>query len=115
MEHLADAPSRPTEMIFHLLRSISSECLMRAIGYSAELMSVLEYIIKWLQQVCVRQLGNAADQPQTKIRIVSRHLVPSGQATCMVASRVNFSNTQQSAFHNHTPDIYVNKPVNANN
>ena len=42
-EHLSRA--LPTEMIFSLLRSIRSECLIGQ--YSAEL--ILEVIIKWLE------------------------------------------------------------------
>ena len=45
-EHLFHA--LPTEMIFYLLRSIRSECLIR--DYFAELMlDTLQIIIKWLQ------------------------------------------------------------------
>ena len=45
-EHLSRA--LPTEMIFYLLRSIRSECLIR--DYSPELMlDMLEIIIEWLQ------------------------------------------------------------------
>ena len=49
MEHLPRA--LPTEMIFYLLQSIRSECLVR--DYSARFMlDTLEVIIKWLE-VCV--------------------------------------------------------------
>ena len=45
-EHLSRA--LPTKMIFHLLRSIRSECLI--LDYSADLMlDMLEVITKWLQ------------------------------------------------------------------
>jgi hypothetical protein len=47
MEHLSRA--LPTEMIFHLLRLIPSECLI-LYDYSAEVvLDMLEIIIKWLQ------------------------------------------------------------------
>ena len=45
-EHISRA--RPTEMIFHLLRSIPSECLLDV--YPVDMgLDILEVIIKWLQ------------------------------------------------------------------
>jgi hypothetical protein len=91
-EHVSRA--LPTNLIFFLLRSIRSECLIR--DYSAELMlDTLEIIIKWLQvsSECNRQT------PHTKNSIcvfVSRDLVPSDRATCTIASRVNIFDTKSS-------------------
>ena len=60
MEHLSYA--LPTEIIFYLLRSIPSECLLR--DYSTELkLDTLEIIIKWLQ-VSVNECNQQT--PQTK-------------------------------------------------
>ena len=95
-EHLSRA--LPTEMIFYLLRSIRSECLIQ--DYSAELMlGVLEIIIEWLQ---VSIDNTASDKPlRLKIRFVSRDLVPSDQATCTIASRVNFFISVNFDFDHH--------------
>jgi hypothetical protein len=79
-------------MIFHLLRSNRSEWLLR--DYSAELMlDTLEIIIKWLQ-VSVSECN--PEPLRLKIRFVSRDLVPSDRATCMIASRMNFFDTKLS-------------------
>ena len=56
--------SLPTEMIFRLLRSISSKFLIRASYYSEEVkLDTLEIIIKWLQVSVIE--GNR-QTPQTK-------------------------------------------------
>ena len=77
---------------FGLLRSIPSEHLIGE--YTAELILViLEIIIEWLQ-VSVR--GCNRQTPQTKIRFVSRDLIPSDRMTYTIASRVNFFDTKLS-------------------
>src|SRR6202034_2588931 len=83
-EHLSRA--LPTERIIYLLRSMRSKCLI--CDYSAELMlDTLEIIIKWLQV----SVSDRNDKPlRLKIRFVFRDLVPSDRTTCMIASRMNF-------------------------
>ena len=85
-------------MIFRFLRLIPSEHLIRGyhIGLNIELMlDTLEIIIEWLQvsvSECNRQ------NPRTKIRFVSRDLIPSYRLwdTCAISSRVNIFDTKPS-------------------
>ena len=89
-EHISR--SLPTERIFYLLRSVHSTRLLRE--YTVELMlNMLEIIIKWLQ-VSVSECNRQT--PRTKIRFVSRDLVPNDRATCTIVSRVNFFDTRLS-------------------
>ena len=91
-ESLWDHLSRalPTEMIFDLLRSIRSERLI----HDDYMLDTLEIIIKWLQ-VSVSEWWSRQPSPsQTKNRFVSRDLIPSGRATCTIASRLNFFDTR---------------------
>jgi hypothetical protein len=77
-------------MIFHLLRSIRSERLIR----DDSGLDTLEIIIKWLQVSVVNTFDS--DKPfRLKLRFVFRDLVLSDQGTCTIASRVNFYNTEK--------------------
>ena len=87
-EHISRA--LPTELIFHLLGSIPLHVL-HGRRYSAESMfDTLEIVNKWLQ---VSVIEYNRQNPQTKIGFVFRNLVLSDRATCTIASRVNFFNS----------------------
>ena len=87
-EHISRA--LPTELIFHLLGSIPLHVL-HGRRYSAESMfDTLELVNKWLQ---VSVIEYNRQNPQTKIGFVFRNLVLSDRATCTIASRVNFFNS----------------------
>ena len=90
-EHLSRA--LPTKRIFDLLGSYRSEHLI--LVYSPNLkLDTLEVVIKWLQ-VSVCECNRQTWTLQTKIRFVSRDLIPSDRATCTIASRMNFFGTRK--------------------
>ena len=74
-----------------LSESTLSEWFM--LDYLAELkIDILKIIVQWLQ-VSVSERNRT---PQTKIQLVSRDSVPSDQASCTIASRVNFNTKKLS-------------------
>ena len=89
-EHLSCA--LPTDMIFHLLRSIPSERLTYDC-FGESKVDILNIIIKWIR---VSVFVNVTDKRlRLKTRFVSRDLVPSDRATCTIASGVNFYHQQK--------------------
>ena len=102
-EHLHRA--LPTDMIFYLLRSIRSEHFICDYSQATEsIPDTLEIIIKWLQ-VGVTVFNRQT--PKIKFQFISRDLVPSARATCMIVSTVNIFDRKRSVnidsqgFHNH--------------
>ena len=90
----------PTDMILYLLRSSRSEFLLCRLSRESNL-DTLKIIIMWLQVSVIECKGQ---NPQTKILIVSRDLVPSERttrSTCIIASRVNFfvTNVKRLSFN----------------